>query len=418
MVTRHILPIIETSLALFPAVLLNGARQVGKSTLAKQLVKEKKIDRYVSLDDITFLEAADKDPQGFIGQFSSSVVIDEVQRVPNLILATKESIDTKKIPGKFFFTGSANILSSPHVRDSLAGRMDIISLEGFSLDEIMQRKRSCLLDILLQTDDADHLVQTLSAQINMVPSIENNFLNELLFFGSYPDVILAKNPTHRNRWFSSYTSAYVERDVRDLSKFVDIIAFAKLLRIVAVRTGNLLNNKNLSISIGLDQRTVTRYIELLEMSFQITLLRPWSSNMGKRYVKTPKIFMNDVGMASYFLGINDLNSIRDHHNYGNLMETWLFSELRKSLVYNPLAEIFFYRDHRGIEVDFLITQGNKAIGIECKSSSSITMKDCKNLNFVKEEFKDNFLGIILYRGKEVIKMDSNIVAIPFEGLLC
>ena len=418
MYNRHIAATIENSLHLFPAVLLNGARQVGKSTLAKQLVKERKVDQYISLDDITTLEAATKDPHGFIDQFTSSVVIDEVQRVPNLILAIKKNIDSIKTPGKFLLTGSANVLSYPNVRDSLAGRMDIISLEGMSLNEIAQRPQSSFVDDLIHAEDANDLVSKWSQQISVLSKMDDNYLNTLLFFGSFPDVILKKNVEYRNRWFASYITSYIEKDVRDLSKFIDIVSFAKLLRIVGLRTGNLLNNKNLGIAIGLDQRTVARYIELLEMSFQMHLLKPWSSNLGKRYIKTPKVFMNDVGLASYFWGMTDIRLIKTQPSYGNLLETWLFSELRKLLVYNPLADIFFYRNHQGIEVDFLITHGTKIFGIECKSSSSITTKDYKNLRFVQDELNNNFLGIIFYKGHQVIKIDTNIVAVPFEILNC
>ena len=417
MFNRHIKSTIENSLKLFPAVLLNGARQVGKSTLAKQLVKEKKIEQYISLDDITVLEAATKDPQGFIDQFNSSIVIDEIQRVPNLILAIKKNIDTKKQTGKFLLTGSANVLSYPDVRDSLAGRMDIISLEGFSVSELVKQSKSSFVSNLIHTKDVNLLIHQWTQKMNLKSKIGNKTLNEMLFYGFFPEVAIKRNNEYRNRWISSYITSYIEKDIRDLSKVIDIVSFAKLLRIIGLRTGNLLNNKNLSIAIGLDQRTVARYIELLEISFQLSLLKPWSSNLGKRYVKTPKIFINDVGLAAYFLGINDCKLINNHPNYGALFETLIFAELRKSLIYNSLANIFFYRNHQGIEVDFLITQGERVLGIECKLSSSVTSKDCKNLKFIQEEVKNDFLGVLIYRGDQVIKVENNIIAVPFELLI-
>ena len=417
MLNRHIITTIENSLKLFPAVLLNGARQVGKSTLAKQLVKDKKVSQYITLDDITTLESATKDPQGFIDQFTSSIVIDEIQRVPNLILAIKKNIDNDKQIGKFLLTGSANILSYPHVMESLAGRMDIISLEGLSISEVLKQNQSYFINNLTQITNINELIHLWTQKLKSTQRMQHNDLDEFLFYGSFPDISIKQNVNYRNRWISSYITSYIERDIRDLSKFIDVVSFAKLLRVVGLRTGNLLNNKNLSISIGLDQRTVARYIELLEISFQLTLLKPWSSNLGKRYVKTPKIFINDVGLAAYFCGINDSKFIKAHPNFGALFETLIFSELRKSLIYNPLANIFFYRNHQGIEVDFLITQGEKIFGIECKSTSSITIKDCKNLKFLQQELKENFVGIIIYRGDQVLKVDKNIIAIPIEVLL-
>ena len=418
MLDRHIITTIEDSLKFFPAVLLNGARQVGKSTLVEQLVKGKKIHRYISLDDITVLESANRDPQGFIEQFTSSIAIDEVQRVPNLILAIKRQIDSLKESGKFLLTGSANILSYPNIRDSLAGRMDIVSLEGLSFNEAMRAKRSCFIEDLINTSNVNALIDRWFKQYNesRLPPLSDKLIAELIFFGSFPEVMLKKHTEYRNKWFASYITAYVEKDIRDLSKMVDIVSFAKLLRIVGLRTGNLLNNSNLSIALGLDHRTIVRYIELLEISFQITTLQPWSSNLGKRYIKTPKIYMNDVGLASYFCGINDMSLVKGHQNYGHLLETWVFSELRKSLIYHPLAQIFFYRNHQGIEVDFLITQGDKVIGIECKSSASLTAKDYKNLRFMQAEMKNDFIGIVLYRGEQIIKVDDNIIAVPL-GML-
>ena len=270
MIKRFLSPLVKNSLKLFPAVLINGARQVGKSTLVQQLVKEGVVKEYVSLDDLNFLEIAQNNPKGFIEQFKESVAIDEIQRAPNLLPALKKYIDENRIPGRFLLTGSANLLSVPGVSESLAGRLDIMTLEGLSVGEVIgQSKPSSFIEDLFSGACFSELASKWKEELQNKPYIKKEQIIEYIYYGGFPEVLLKKNPYFRTRWFSSYHTAYIERDVRDLSRILDIVSFGKLFKLLGLQTGNLVNYKTLGIESKLDQRTVSRYIEILEITFQI-----------------------------------------------------------------------------------------------------------------------------------------------------
>lgn len=274
MIERHISKFIKDSLQDFPAVLINGARQVGKSTLADQLKKEGLIDYYITLDDIGHLESARNDPDGFINQFEGSLAIDEVQRAPDLLRAIKKSIDQNRQPGRFLLTGSANILSYPGVTESMAGRMDIISIEGLSSSEIQLNPQApTFIEDLFSGMSLSDLAKKWNKQLKSKPEVSRTDLLNFIFFGGYPNIVVNRNLRFRNRWFSAYQTAYIERDVRNLTHLIDIISFAKLYKLLALNTGNLVNYSELSIEAQLDHRTVTRYVEILELTFQLNSCR-------------------------------------------------------------------------------------------------------------------------------------------------
>ncbi len=418
MIIRHIHDFIKQSLLDFPAVLLNGARQVGKSTLAHQLQKIGIIDRYVTLDDLTVLRAAHTDPDGFLQQFQGSVAIDEVQRAPDLLRAIKKRIDEDRHPGRFLLTGSANVLSYPGVSESLAGRVDIIRLEGLSVGELYrQEKPSSFISDLFSGSSAYELVNHWNKILKNKPFIPKNDLSSLIYFGGFPDVTLKKDIRFRNRWFSSYETAYIDKDVRDLNRFLDIVSFSKLFHLAGLQTGSLLNQKNLSIEVGLDQRTVSRYLEILEITFQVHTLTPWFANTRKRLIKTPKVYTNDSGQASYLMGISSPDNLISHPSFGGLLETWAWSEIRKLLSITAGIECSFYRTHLGKEVDFLLSHGMIHWGIECKASTNVSLKDCRGLTDMIEAIGPNTKGIILYAGDEVVSFADNIIAVPFRILI-
>ncbi len=418
MVKRHITSLVQQSLNDFPSVLLNGARQVGKSTLAQQLVAEGLFDDYVTLDDLLVLEAAETDPEGFISQYPGKIVVDEIQRVPKLLIAIKKKIDEDPRPGRYLLTGSANVLSYPKVAESLAGRMDIISLEGLSLGELYQRAHSTdLLNDLFDGIEVEDLISKWKKQSKNLPLINKESLCPYIFFGGFPTSIAKKSVGFSERWFSAYLKSYVERDVRDLSRLLDVVSFSKLFRLAGNNTGNLLNIKKLGSDIGIDQRTVSRYIEILTMTFQINLLNPWFGNAKKRLVKTPKVYCNDSGFACFLAGINQPKDLMTHSQSGALAETWLWSELRKILVYLPSVQAGFYRTHQGKEVDFLLSKGNRCVGIEFKWTDSIRSHDFNGLKDMQSAIGPNTRGIVLYTGKEIIPYTKDLFAVPVNCLL-
>lgn len=417
MIKRHILDCIVESLKDFPAVLLNGARQVGKSTLAEEICDKKIIDHYLTLDDIENLESARSDPDGFINQFEGSIAIDEVQKAPDLLRAIKRSIDKKRTPGRFLLTGSANILSYPGVIESMAGRMDIISLEGLSLGEILQcTKPSEFIEDLFAGKDIASLTKKWNRILANKKTIKKKQLLDIVFFGGYPEVALKNNLRFRDRWFSSYQSAYIERDVRNLSRLLDITSFSKLYKLLGLTTGNLMNLAEVGSQAKLDVRTASRYIEILELTFQLNLLKPWFPNDQKKYVKSPKIYVHDSGQAAYLSGINDPEHLLKHPSLGAIFETWVWSELRKLIAINHGIDSYFYRTYQGQEVDFLLTRGTRRWGIECKWADGITKNDFKGLKNMIEDFDDEASGIVFYTGKNIVPFSDKLIGVPLNIL--
>ncbi len=418
MIVRHIHNFIRQSMLDFPAVLLNGARQVGKSTLAHQLQKTGVIDRYVTLDDLTTLRVALVDPDGFLQQFQGPVAIDEIQRAPDLLRAVKKRIDEDRKPGQFLLTGSANVLSYPGVSESLAGRVDIIPLEGLSLGELYrQEKPSSLISDLFSGTSLYDLAHHWNKSLENKPALTQQDLSSFIYFGGFPDVALKRDIRFRDRWFSSYETAYIDKDVKDLSRFLDVVSFSKLFHLAGLQTGNLLNQRTLSVEMGLDQRTVARYFEILEMTFQVQTLTPWFSNIRKRLIKTPKIYANDSGQASYLMGIASPDHLMTHPGFGALLETWVWAEIRKLLSMTAGIERHFYRTHLGKEVDFLLNQGMNYWGIECKASTSVSLADCKGITDMIEAIGPQAKGMILYAGSEVIVFSDRIIAVPLRILI-
>ena len=415
MIKRRIETLVCESLKDFPIVLINGARQVGKSTLAKSLQKQGIIEEYVTLDDVNALGVAQSSPLSFLKTFHEArVAIDEVQRAPELLLAIKRIVDEDRVPGRFLLTGSANILSYPKVSESLSGRMDIISLEGVALSELEGSifRPSFLEEIFSEENGLGVLVakwNTLLAH----KSLTADKLYDAVFFGGFPEVAIKKNANFKNRWMSAYETAYIERDVRDFSKSLDVVAFSKAYKVAGLRTGNLLNVSSLASDIGLDQRTVTRYLEILEYSFQINLLPPWHSNICKQLIKTPKIYVNDSGMASFLYGIDSPKKLRSNPAYGAILETWLWSEIRKQLPFIPGIKKFLFRSHLRQEIDFVLEKGETLLFMECKSSDQAQESDLRPIDKIKEKHNGRVIGIVFYSGEKAILLNNYCAAIPF-----
>lgn len=405
MKTRYITSSIRESFSHFPVVLINGARQVGKSTLVQQLLAEGIVERYITLDDITVLTAAVENPQGFLKQFSGPVAIDEVQRCPDLLLAIKHQVDQHKKPGQFLLTGSANVLSYPKVCESLAGRMDLFSLEGLSVCEANELPPSPFLTDLFSDRPLQELAQTWR------PNRSFNILKSV-FMGGFPEVMIKEDEYFKNRWMNAYFNSYVQRDVRDLAKNLDIVHFSKVVQILSVQTGQLLNINNVSVDVGLDQRTLTRYMKILALTFQAYLLQPYSANINKRLIKTPKIFAADSGFAAFLMNIEGEAQMAKSPQVGHLVETWVYGELRKYAALLLGVQIYFYRTHQGKEVDFVLKKGDKVVGIECKLAAHVKVAQLPGLLELVDSVS-NARGIVLYSGDEILALHEKILAVPF-----
>jgi len=385
---------------------------VGKSTLAQGLINSSWNAAYLTLDDRAVLDAALRDPDGLISGVPIPVVIDEVQRAPDLMRAIKKSVDRHQKPGQYLLTGSANILTLSTVSESMAGRVVLHTLPPFGWPEFLGKPLPTVLKGLFETASARQLLQHLP---NPPQKDYRAQIMKRILAGGYPTPALMTSGRARGEWFSSYRQTYLERDLLNLRSIEHIPDFNRLLSLAAFRTGRLLNLSDLSRETGLPFTTLRRYMNLLEVTYQIFLLRPYFTHVGKRLVKTPKIYFSDTGMASHLTGADDWPLLDKQGNAGPMVETWIASELLKLM---PLLDhrmrLYFWRTQTGQEVDFLIERGRDLVAIEVKWTHRIEASDIRNLEQCAEDLKDRLcFSVVLYGGTEIVPLSRKIVALPF-----
>jgi len=392
MINRTILKDLQEALAVFPVVLLCGARQVGKSTLVLSLC-----EHYITLDDITQLDGARADPKRFIQDLPRPIVIDEIQKAPELLPAIKEEVDRKRKNGDFLLTGSANLLGYKKVTESLAGRMGVMELLPLSCREMANRADANLADDLFSAEWPN----------NKTPQSSNLLLDSLLQ-GGYPELQKIHTQRGRNLWFSSYVSTYIERDVRDIGELRHIDRFIHLLNILAPRSATLLNKAELSRTAGIEQKTLTNYLSLLEMVFQIKRIQPYSTNLGKRFVKSPKLFFTDSGVLCHLLGLNSKETLRNSSHYGAILETFVFTELLKAVQYSESpTRLWHYRTSDQHEIDLLIERDGKVIPVEIKAAKTVRKKDFKHIEDLQSRNSTVKNGVIFYQGEQLVPFGKN-----------
>lgn len=408
MITRNITESILSALSDSPVVLLNGARQTGKSTLVQQLGAGSHLARYVTLDDVTVLSAIKQDPAGFLSGIAENLIIDEIQRAPELFLAIKAQVDRNRSRGRYLLTGSANALLLPRVADSLAGRMEILTLYPFSQGEVEGRQ--------------EHFIDTVYAKdfsMDMHVNETRADLYKRILTGGYPETLQRPSPDRRAAWFGSYITSILQRDIRDLANIEGLTLLPRLLYLLASRTASLLNFAELSRSCGLSQTTLRRYMALLETTFLVHVLPAWSGNLGKRFVKTPKLHMCDSGLAAYLIGASDTDTFADHQISGRLLENFVLMELLKQAGWsNKKPRFFHFRTQSGHEVDIVMEDASgKVVGIEVKASASLGEKDYRALRLFSETVGSNFhRGVLFYTGMEVVPFGPNLFALPVQAL--
>ena len=377
-----------------------GARQVGKSTLVLSLC-----EHYITLDDITQLDGARADPKRFIQDLPRPIVIDEIQKAPELLPAIKEEVDRKRKNGDFLLTGSANLLGYKKVTESLAGRMGVMELLPLSCREMANRTDANLADDLFSAEWPN----------NKIPQSGNLLLDSLLQ-GGYPELQRIHTQRGRNLWFSSYVSTYIERDVRDIGELRHIDRFIHLLNILAPRSATLLNKAELSRTAGIEQKTLTNYLSLLEMVFQIKRIQPYSANLGKRFVKSPKLFFTDSGVLCHLLGLNSKETLRNSSYYGAILETFVFTELLKAVQYSESpTRLWHYRTSDQHEIDLLIERDGKVIPVEIKAAKTVRKKDFKQIEDLQSRNSTVKNGVIFYQGEQLVPFGKNY-AMPIPML--
>lgn len=405
MFSRNIEPEIRAALADTPVVLLNGARQTGKSTLAVALAGEFGM-RYVTLDDATALAAASTDPLGFLKGLGTSAVIDEVQKVPALFPAIKALVDADRRPGGYLLTGSANVLMLPKLSESLAGRMEIISLAPLSQGEL-EGRREGFIDAVFRPGPLGN------------PGGEGVAPLDRILAGGYPEAVSRPAGKRRDAWFASYLTAILQRDVRDLAHIEGLTDMPRLLSLLAARTSGLLNMSELSRSCGIPQTTLKRYLGLLEAAFLFQLLPAWSANLGKRLVKSPKIHLADTGLAAFLTGQTPARLASDPTCLGRLWETFAVNELKKQATWSEArVGLYHYRTTTGQEVDVVLENAaGSLVGIEVKAATTVVGKDFSGLRALAEDGGGRVVrGVVLYNGDQTIAFGDQLAAVPLSAL--
>lgn len=406
---RNLTPIVVNAQKDTPAVFLCGARQTGKSTIAKQIAADVTGAAYVTLDDWNILSAAQRNPAGFVAGLPEKVVIDEIQRAPQLLLSIKAEIDRNRKPGRFLLTGSANVLVLPHVSDTLAGRMEILTLWPFSQGELIGTKETFI-------DDVFSGAVVSKKNFEKVPP---EALYRKIVTGGYPEIINREQPARRDAWFDGYIGTITQRDILELAKIEGQRYIPDLLHLLAGRCAGLLSFSDLSRGLQIPQTSLKRYLALLESAFILYRVKSWHGNFNARFIKAPKMYLNDTGLISYLLGVNAARLEKDPTTAGHLVENFVVNELHKQVpisATNPA--LYHFRSHEGMEVDCIMEdRQGRCVGIEIKASSHISPDDCKGLNYLKEHLGKRFSrGIILYGGTQTIPFDDAIHGIPISSL--
>ena len=393
---RTLESILEIALKTFPVVLLNGARQVGKSTLALDSFKN-----YITFDDGELRLYAKENPKGFLKNLELPICLDEIQKVPSVLEYIKMYIDSNKVIGDFLLTGSSNVLDHKDSKDTLAGRLCELRLHPLSSKEKNDKPNENVIEKLLNRDFK-------LAKKDYSDEIINHILA-----GGYPEILELKGFS-KDLWFKSYIATYIERDARDLADIRDIDSFIKFVNILATRSGTILNKSSLSNDIGIKDITTENYLSIINRIYQATLLRPYFINIGKTFVKSPKVFFNDTGVLCSLLRINSKEQLLNSPYSGQIFETYVFCELQKHLSYlQKSSQMFHYRTNDKKEIDFIIEIDNEILAIEIKQSSSVKKDDFKHIIDLQNKIDKKCLGIVFYNGDMVVEFSDDLVAIPF-----
>ena len=389
-----------------PVVLWAGPRQAGKTTLVKEIAGNSGEFRYLTLDDALTLLSAQEDPVGMIRSLDRAV-IDEIQRAPGLLLAIKKSVDEDRRPGRFLLTGSANLMALPTVADSLAGRMETLSLLPLSQSEIAGQSANWLDRVF-----ADHLPQAGS-------SARDDDLIGRVLRGGYPEALTRSTDRRRTTWARQYLAAIVERDVRDIANIDKLDQLPRFLRALAQMAGQMCNYSQLGGQVGIDHKTAAKYLGIFEQMYLLKRVDVWARNRLKRMVKMPKLQFIDAGLLATLLDLTAEETQKDKTRFGHVLETFVYAELLKhASTAEGDYQLLYYRDADQVEVDVVIENAaGQVVGVEIKSSATVKESDLRGLRklagLAGADFK---MGVLLYDGDETLPLGDNIWAAPLSTL--
>jgi predicted AAA+ superfamily ATPase len=407
MIERALTRDLEAALEDTPVALVVGPRQSGKSTLVETVATRRGGAVLKTLDDALTLGLAREDPAAFVASAGDgSLIIDEVQRAPELLLAIKASVDRDRRPGRFVLTGSADVLMLPRVSETLAGRMEILRLWPLSQAEI-EGSHGGFVEALVAGDLA-------SVAAGTVPVARDDLLGRIAA-GGFPEAV-GRHGERRERWFASYVDTVIQREIRDVANVTGLVELPRLLLMLAARAGGTVNFAALGRDLGLPQTTLKRYVALLELTFLVRPLRAWYRNIGQRLVKSPKLAIVDSGLMHHQLGVQDGVP---HAAVGSLVENFVAMELVKQAdLGGPRPAVLHFRTSAGVEVDALLERRDgRVAGVEVKAAATVTQSDLRGLRALATKLGDDFLcGVVLHAGADARQLTERIWALPFSAL--
>ncbi len=403
MLARTIIATLKKSARSFPAVVLTGPRQSGKTTLLQRIFG--KTHTYVSLENPDVRQRVLADPVGFIRSVKRGVILDEIQQAPELFSYVKSSIDEDRRPGKWIITGSQNFTLMRTVSESLAGRAAILTLLPFSVAEMKGEGAHSqeMKDALRDRDSIAH---------NSVS------VGTILWKGLYPELSTHKQ-MDRDIWLGSYINTYLERDIRNLQQVGDLRQYEVFLRACAMRTGQILDISGLARDVGVSFTTAQRWLSLLETGYQLFFLQPYYKNYGKRLTKRPKLYFVDVGIASYLLGFRSVSDITNSPLYGALFETLVVSDILKRYLHRGRsAPLYYVRTHDDLEIDVVIEESQKLTLVEIKSTQTVRPSHASSLLRLKREWGDVVdRAVLISNAHDELPIAPGITHIPAESFL-
>lgn len=395
---------IEEALENSPVVLVKGPRQSGKTTLVRMFEREGQ--NYITLDDDTVLSAASSDPVGFLRGLDT-VIIDEIQRAPALLQAIKKTVDEDGRAGRFLLTGSADLTTLPIVSESLAGRMETVSLYPFAAAELMGTEPHFIADLF--DGKLPKITET----------IVGDALVDLVLAGGYPEMQRRSTPRRRRAWVRDYVDALIQRDVRDISEIERFDELQHLLRILPHCVGQLINLADLGRNTGLDAKTVRRYLGVLEQLFLVRRIEAWHRNDLKRLVKSPKLAFIDTGLLATLHGMDAAGVRADRTAFGGVLESYVFGEILKQIAWmDEDIRIAHFRDKDGMEVDLVLENASRrCIGLTVKARATVWAEDFRGLRKLSDVAGAGFsAGYVLYDGETVVPFGERLFAVPLSIL--
>lgn len=407
MIERHITPNVLAALGDTPVVTITGARQAGKSTLAKALGRYGFEADYVTLDDALDRGAALEDPTAFVSGRDRPLIIDEAQRAPDLFLAIKAVVDEDRRPGSFLLTGSANVLTAPRISEALVGRTELIDLWPLSQGELEGRRERFV----------DRLFAGRAAGLAVEGESREEIVHRVLA-GGYPEAVERPDRGRREEWFRSYVSTMLQREVRELANVAGLVEFPRLLRLLATRSSGLANLSSIGGDLGVPQTTLRRYVALLETVFLVHRIPAWLRNIGRRMVKSPKLYMADSGLMAHLLDADERHLERRPELLGSLLESFVAMELVKQASWSETKPaLYHYRTARGEEADLVLERGGRIVGIEVKAGESVGSDDFRGLRSLAEAAGEDFAaGVVLHTGRGAAPFGPRLHALPVSAL--